>query len=211
VTDPVVDGRSKRARSQRKNRRQAILEAARPVFVANGYHQTHISDIIEAAGIARGTFYLYFNSKAAIFAELLDLSLDELRSSIVGVEQGEDAPPMEAQLMGTVRRLLNTVVSNRLLTTFLVREAVGLDDAIDSKLKAFYAELIEYIRDALEEGKKMGILRDLDSEVGAFCIMGTIKQFMEQVVMYDREMPKEDIDRVALAVLDFNLRGVLRS
>ena len=96
MKEPAIDGRSKRARSQRKNRRGAILKAARPVFVEKGYHQTHISDIIEAAGIARGTFYLYFDSKAAIFAELLDLSLDELRSSIVGVDQGEDAPPMEA-------------------------------------------------------------------------------------------------------------------
>jgi len=211
MKEPITDGRSRRARSQRKNRRRAILEAARPVFVEKGYHQTHISDIIEAASIARGTFYLYFDSKTAIFAELLDLSMDELRSSIDGVDQGEDAPPMEAQLMGTVSRLLSTVVSNRILTTFLVREAVGLDEQIDAKLKAFYAELIDYIRDALEEGKKIGILRDLDSEVGAFCIMGTIKQFMEQVVMYDREVPKEDIDRVALAVLDFNLRGILRS
>ena len=206
-----LDGRSRRARSQRRNRRDGILRAARPVFVDKGYHQTHVSDIIDAAGIARGTFYLYFDSKAAIFAELLDMSMDELRNAIVGVDREPDSPPVEAQLAGTVRRLLNTVVSNRLLTTFLVREAVGIDERVDARLKAFYQELVDYIRDALEEGKRMGILRDLDSEVGAFCIMGTVKQFMELVVMYDREVPKEEIDRLALAVLDFNMRGILKS
>ena len=205
------DGRTQRATRQRRNRRDAILRSARPVFVDKGYHQTHISDIIDAAGIARGTFYLYFDSKAAIFSELLDLSMEELRSAIVGVDREPDAPPVEAQLAGTVRRLLTTVVSNRLLTTFLVREAVGLDEEIDARLKAFYEELLMYIRDALEEGGRMGILRPMDTEVGAFCILGTIKQFMEQVVMYDREVPKEDIDRLALAVLDFNLRGILRT
>jgi AcrR family transcriptional regulator len=205
------DGRTERASRQRKNRRGAILRAARPVFASKGYHQTHVSDIIDAAGIARGTFYLYFDSKAAIFIELLELSLDELRGAIVGVDQEPESPPVEVQLAGTVRRILNTVVSNRLLTTILVREAVGLDEEVDRRLKAFYKELIDYIRDALEEGKRIGILRGIDTEVGAFCIMGTIKQFMEQLVMYDREIPTEDVDRLALAVLDFNLRGVLKT
>ncbi len=41
------------------------------MFAAKGYHGTRISDIIDAAGIARGTFYLYFESKSAIFLELI--------------------------------------------------------------------------------------------------------------------------------------------
>ena len=205
------DGRSARARSQRRSRRGGILRSARMVFASKGYHQTHVSDIIDAAGIARGTFYLYFDSKAAIFIELLDLALEELRGSIVGVDRGPAAPPVELQLAGTVRRLLGTVVSDRLLTTILVREAVGLDEEVDARLKVFYRELLDYIRAALEEGKRMGILRPIDTEVGALCIMGTIKQLMEQVVFYDREIAAEDVDRLALAVLDFNLRGVLRA
>ncbi|MAQ16771.1 MAG: hypothetical protein CMN30_18510 [Sandaracinus sp.] len=208
---PESDGRTQRAKSQRRNRRDAILRAARPVFVEKGYHQTHVSDIIDAAGIARGTFYLYFDSKTAIFSELLDLSMGELRAAIVGVERGPDAPPVELQLASTVQRLLRTVVGNRLLTTFLVREAVGLDEEIDARLKTFYEDLLKYIREALDEGQRMGFLRTMDTEVGAFCILGTIKQFMEQVVMHDRDVPKEDIDRLAIAVLDFNLRGILSS
>ena len=208
---PESDGRTQRAKSQRRNRRDVILRAARPVFVEKGYHQTHVSDIIDAAGIARGTFYLYFDSKTAIFSELLDLSMGELRAAIVGVERGPDAPPVELQLASTVQRLLRTVVGNRLLTTFLVREAVGLDEEIDARLKTFYEDLLKYIRETLDEGQRMGFLRTMDTEVGAFCILGTIKQFMEQVVMHDRDVPKEDIDRLAIAVLDFNLRGILSS
>ena len=135
----------------------------------------------------------------------------QLRAAIVGVERGPDAPPVELQLASTVQRLLRTVVGNRLLTTFLVREAVGLDEEIDARLKTFYEDLLKYIREALDEGQRMGFLRTMDTEVGAFCILGTIKQFMEQVVMHDRDVPKEDIDRLAIAVLDFNLRGILSS
>jgi len=44
--------------------------------------------------------------------------------------------------------------------------------------------------------------------VAAMCILGTIKQFVEQLVMMD--VQEVDVDRMALSVLDFNLRGLLR-
>ena len=79
------DGRSVRASKKRESRRKAILQAARRAFAEKGYHHTHVADIIAGAGIARGTFYLYFESKNAIFLELLDQLLDELQASIVGL------------------------------------------------------------------------------------------------------------------------------
>ena len=48
-------------------RRQQILTVARDVFARRGYHAAKIDDIVAAAGIARGTFYLYFEDKRAIF------------------------------------------------------------------------------------------------------------------------------------------------
>lgn len=207
----TMDGRTARAEEKRHNRRKAILGSARRVFGERGYHRTHVADIIEAAGIARGTFYLYFESKGAIFVELLDDLLNELRGSIVGVETGSDSPPVEQQLVGTVRRILGKVVDNRLLTTIIIREAVGLDEDVDQRLNAFYRDLLEYIRDSLDEGQRMGILRAIDTQVAAFCVLGTIKQLMEQLVMEDEELAPVDIDRLALTVLDFNLRGLLKA
>jgi hypothetical protein len=110
--------------------------------------------------------------------------------------------------MQTVRRIMDTVVQNRLLTTIIIREAVGLDQEVDRRLKLFYGDLLEYIRDALREGQRLGYIRTLDEDVAAMCILGTIKQFMEQLVMMDHEAVV-DVDRLALSVLDFNLRGVL--
>ncbi len=85
-TTGPADRRTERASQKRKSRRKAVLDEARRVFAAKGYHQTHVADIIEACGIARGTFYLYFDSKAAIFRELLESLLDELKANIVGLD-----------------------------------------------------------------------------------------------------------------------------
>lgn len=43
--------------------REALLEAGRKVFAERGYHRTHVSDVVEAAGVSRGAFYRYFETK----------------------------------------------------------------------------------------------------------------------------------------------------
>jgi len=204
-----VDGRTLRAEARRENRRSAILEAALRTFGEKGFHQTTVADIIQAAGIARGTFYLYFEGKSAIFLELLDRLLVELRASIVGVDRKEGAPPLSVQLDTIVHRVLRTVADNRLLSTIIIREAVGLGDEVDVRLRLFYQKLLRYIRLALEEGRRVGLLRPIDTEVAAICVLGSVKQLMEQYVMAEDD--HFDVDRAALAVLDFNLHGLLPS
>lgn len=59
---------------QEKNeaRRRAILDAALAVFSAKGYTATRMEDIARAAGVAKGTIYLYFQDKEGLFNGLLE-------------------------------------------------------------------------------------------------------------------------------------------
>src|SRR3954452_25564840 len=77
-----VDGRISRAQRLRESRRSAVLAVARRIFSQKGYHATSIHDLIEGADIARGTFYLYFESKRAIFDELLDDLVATLKAQV---------------------------------------------------------------------------------------------------------------------------------
>lgn len=60
------------ARQIDPQKRQAILQAARKIFVRDGYSEAKISHIATEAGVASGTVYLYFNSKEAIAAALAE-------------------------------------------------------------------------------------------------------------------------------------------
>ena len=205
----ITDGRTKRAEAQRESRRAHILWTALEVFAKNGYHQTRVSDILDAAGIARGTFYLYFESKSAIFLELLDSLLTQLRDTVVGVETGPDAPPVKDQLLATVTNVVRVVEDHQLLAQIILREAVGLDEDVDQKLNEFYGNLRRFISESLQNGQRMGIVRpDLDTDIVAACILGSIKYILEQYVMHSQDEPF-DAHRVGRAVLDYNLRGVL--
>ena len=53
--------------------RALLLEVAAEEFAQKGYFHTKISDIVKRAGLTQPSFYLYFESKDAIFQELVDL------------------------------------------------------------------------------------------------------------------------------------------
>ncbi len=81
----------------RSFKREAILDAARGVFAAQGLEGATIRAIAEAAGIAPGTVYLQFESKEAIYAEMLQASLADLLKSMR--EAVDPAAPPEARLL----------------------------------------------------------------------------------------------------------------
>lgn len=58
-------------------KRKYILETARRVFMEKGYKRVTMKDIVEACEISRGGLYLYFNSTAEIFLEVLRLESEE--------------------------------------------------------------------------------------------------------------------------------------
>ncbi|KUJ38490.1 TetR/AcrR family transcriptional regulator [Streptomyces sp. NPDC093228] len=64
--------RSRRLGAKGNRTRQRILDAAETVFVELGYHDASIVKITEAAGVAQGTFYIYFPGKRELFEELVD-------------------------------------------------------------------------------------------------------------------------------------------
>ena len=201
-----TDGRTLRAKAKRARRRRNVLDAALRVFSANGYHQTRISDIIEEASIARGTFYLYFDSKNAIFHELLDLLLERIRSNVVGVDLEDGAPPVREQLLGSVRGVFEAFRDDRALAKFILREAVGIDAEIDEKLESFHNHLHGWLSASLANGQRIGLIREIDTELVAWCILGSVRQSLQLVL--DHSDDALDLDHLAEVILDYNLQGI---
>ena len=67
-------------------RKEQILAAARKVFRKKGYDGTTISDIVEEAGVAQGTFYLYFPSKKAAVVALAQTFTEELTKRLAAAD-----------------------------------------------------------------------------------------------------------------------------
>ena len=74
------------------NRREDILQAAREVFRQSGYEKAHMADIAQRAGVAKGTVYLYFESKRALLDALCDRYQDMIADGLLAALQSRDAP-----------------------------------------------------------------------------------------------------------------------
>ena len=69
VSTPPTPAQVRRER-EIKERREAILDAARDVFFAKSLHSATVDDVAAQAQIAKGTVYLYFSSKEELVAGL---------------------------------------------------------------------------------------------------------------------------------------------
>jgi len=164
-------------------RREAIVVAATECFAEKGYHATSISDIIDSAGIARGTFYLYFKSKHDIFRFILDDFIKHIGDQIKRISLAGRVSPAD-QMRANVERLVDAVLERPAPAKIIFNEAVGLNPEIDDRLRSFYGKLILMIEKSLARGITLKIVREVDPRLAATIIIGAFKEVMIQKIVF---------------------------
>ena len=130
-TGTSADRRSELARSSGERAtatRQKLLDAARLAFNTHGYADTTVDHIIQLAGVSRGSFYTYFESKVHIFRHLAAVIDERVANDVVGFERssGND---LVANLRISTANYLALVRSNADLYR-LVEQAASNDESI---------------------------------------------------------------------------------
>lgn len=204
--DEVREDRATRAGAQRERRRMHILVAAAKLFGQRGYHGASVADVIEAAEISRGTFYLYFDSKDALFLELMEQFIQRIMS-VVEVVDPEGAAPTD-RIVENVRRVVDVVFENRDLAVMVLREGFGVRPEVDEKLGRFYGFVREMLEGALLNGARHGLTRKVDESLAATALIGAIKEmFLHELVLgHSHEDGRHALSE---ALIDFGLRGLL--
>ena len=191
----------------KQERRRQILAAAKVVFADAGYHGASINAIIERAQIARGTFSLYFESKAAVFDSILDNAMAELRARIRRIEvEDPNAPAPQVQLREQVVATLEYIIGDRALATILLSAGHTPEAEASERLDQFFAEIRELLKRALESGMEIGLTRMCNAELASAALLGMIRCVIEQMI---RDNGANPIDDVVNEMLMVALRGVL--
>ena len=120
-----------------ERRKQELLKIAYGMFISRGYENTSVDDIIEAAGIAKGTYYYHFESKEQTLEAVIGMMIDQeaeaarqvLRSDapvpqkiagiIASLRPGQEELPIEGALMKPENALMHAKIKRRLLETVL--------------------------------------------------------------------------------------------
>jgi AcrR family transcriptional regulator len=124
-------------------KRAQILRAATDVFSAREFHAVPVEDVAVAAGVGKGTLYLYFPTKEQLFyatiLEAMDVLRAELRAAIRG-RRGEDA------LRAFVGRMLDFFWRRRQLTVLMHRYEHRLHEPEGVEWRARRAQLVAMAR-----------------------------------------------------------------
>ncbi len=187
------------------DRRAQLMEAALAAFSRGGYHGTHVSHIIAEAGVARGTFYLYFQGKREVFQALIDEMFDSLDSVIEVLDPTASASPVE-QMRRNLERFVGVLQARPRLTTLLLEQGAPLEPEVRERLRGFYLDLTDKVQQGLAMGEELGLFEPMDREVVARAIVGAVK---EVFYTWDHQREVFDPRRVADALIELTLRGLL--
>ena len=114
---------------QPEERRQEILDTAQLLFASKGYEHTSVQAVVDAIGIAKGTFYHYFDSKDDLLIALIESLVDEIVASLEIIVRDPDltaSQKLHSMFSSTAEiKLAHTPALAPLVTAF-----VGTDSAV---------------------------------------------------------------------------------
>jgi AcrR family transcriptional regulator len=171
--------------------RQRLLDAAESEFGVHGFHAASIAGITRSAGVAQGTFYLYFPSKEDVLRELVRHMGHELRQALAAATVG--APDRLAVERLGFEAFARFSLAHRNLYR-IVMESQFVDEAI---YRGYYEALAEGYAEGLRGAIERGEVRAIDPEAAAWALMG-IAHFvgLRYAIWQEREPPTEALDAV---------------
>lgn len=180
-------------------KKTAIIHSAIEVFQEQGIEKTKISDIVKRAGIAQGTFYLYFPSKLSLMPAIAEVMVMKTIEIVKQTVDDEATYPKQFEQMVEAIFEVNkeyyeilAVIYSGLASTEHIRE-----------WESVYAPFYEWISEKLEAAKIAGAVRQsIKPDRTAKIIIGLIESTAEQVFLYAQH-DESEADRQKEEVLDF--------
>ena len=141
------------------DKRRLIPDAAIRVFARRGFYACRVSDVADEAGVAYGLVYHYFESKEALFIEVMERAYSAMRErqnqfGLLGENPIED---MRTLVMQTIRHFIEHPEFIQLLSTENLHKAEHIRKS--KVIPAMFNPLKSALAEILERGKRQGVFR----------------------------------------------------
>lgn len=180
--------------------RRKLMQAAEAEFGGKGFHGASVSSITSRAGIAQGTFYLYFRTKEEIFSVLVRELGHSLRAHLAQDTAGTGGSRLQVERRG-IEGFLEFTLEHPAVYR-IVQEAQFVDEGA---FRDYYLQLAQRYTAALEDSAKRGELAKGSAEERAWAMMGIGHFLGLRHSLWRGALPaKKKID----AVMDFVANGM---
>lgn len=201
---------SLRWRRRKEARPQEILEAALAVFAEKGFSAARMEDISRRAGVTKGTIYLYFESKEALFKALVRELLTPTITAVIerALAYQGSSRDLLIMVLSTVGNFIRT--SDRVvLPKIVIAEAGNFPELV----RFYRAEIIDKGLGLLEQvvarGIARGEFRNIDPKhVARLCIAPILLAAFWRVTFAPLDAEPYDYEGLIAAHIDTLLRGI---
>lgn len=163
----------RRLTDQGRERKQQLLDEAADLFSVRGYADTRVVDICQAAGVAKGLFYWYFENKEALFAELVTSMRLRLRRA--------QADAMDPSSDPLVRLRQGAEASLRFMAGhapfFALLEVENRNQAWTELIREGTEVHAQDVAALIREGISLGLVREDDPDLMAYGVVGVVSTY----------------------------------
>jgi len=163
-------------RNREKNRREEIIKAASNLFSKKSYHDVTMEQIAMEVGVAKGTIYLYFESKENLYLGILEHTYKIIESILEKEIAKEDPAPLKLKKM--LRLIFQFYFQNLDVLRILTRDETRLIREHYEFTEHWRHRRIKLYRKILEKGIKEGSFRPANTELMALIIFGLVGSVM---------------------------------
>jgi len=179
-----------------EEKRLAILQAAFAVVTERGYFAAKVDDVARRAGVAKGTVYLYFKDKPAIYLGLVEWLLKQALTVTVEVVARPLSP--RRKLEEILSTWASGVLSNPGVLALLSLENVHQDNTVMKRFRKHIlphiVEMQDAIADIVRQGIEQGEFRRVDPRTAAMMFLSAFRA--EMVAAAERPGPRGSVESV---------------
>lgn len=195
----------------RRERTQAITQAALELFLQQGIEGVTIDDIAYQANIAKGSFYRYFADKEglveSVFAAVREALSAALKDCAEELRQATTTEAVAQAWFSLAMRLAPVFLERPLLVRLYLQESRGVPTGARAPVSALRAEVATGALELTAAARHQGVLRtDIPGVVSALAVVGAVEELLQRTL--DGHAGTEDPLVVANALVSLVLDGV---
>ncbi|MEF3328937.1 MULTISPECIES: TetR family transcriptional regulator [Oceanobacillus] len=185
------------------NKKELILESAYQIFKEKGLEDTRVSQIVKKAGIAQGTFYLYYNSKMDVLPDLAQQIISNYTQYLT--EHGDIEAGLDANLRLAIDRIFEVNQEDRTIPS-IVYAGITRSGDID-KWKVIYRPLYDLIAGYLKAAKANGEIReDIHPDYYSEFVISLIESTARGLILFQHS--PEEVEKYKEELSSFILNAV---
>ena len=153
-----------------EKRKQELLQIAYRMFITRGYENTSVDEIIEEAGIAKGTYYYHFPSKEQTLEQVIDMMLDAQEEHARAVMAAD--MPIPQKVVGVIASFRPDASETTITDALHAPENIVMHDKTERKLRE---RIVPIISELVEQGIEEGIFncKDIPERVKIIIILAS--------------------------------------